>query len=727
MLRSRGARQMFVLAFAVGAAAVGLVSTWGLASAAADLPDGRVYEEVSPANKNGNYVASGGIAVPVEGFGYAAAAAGGDAVVFLGSGAMGETASSMLQPYVSRRTPGVGWSTASVAPTQQGRTQFVGGPIGLLASADMSRFAFTSNSAGVYSPEEPLGPTGSANLYLSQGPFAAPLWLGKPSVPDAIPQPGAIKICEGCYRFVGGSQSLNTVYFTYSGTLLAQDASRAPNVGDGQSEDSTDAWGFYEWSGGTLAEAGVLPDGTVSPFGAVPAALAGDLFRASGKSGQPAELDNEVSADGSRAFFVSPDPDVPAGTPPELYVRETAADGSKSTVLVSQSQLPGHVGEPAPNGTVAMPDALNISKISGGQSYVYASANGSQAFFASRDRLTLAAPEDGEVKEYDFDVDTGVLTYLPNVRGAIVAASANGSDFLFEDTASEPGELELWRSRPNGGTVTEVAQLPQPPELEGGRYGGHLDVEGRASVDGLVFVFDTNSPLPGAFNNQAGYSEVYRYETAGETLTCVSCPPAGVPQSGDAFISYDDGPGGNDRPLSSEDSRVMSADGSSVFFDTPDPLVARDINGKRDVYEWENGSVHLISSGTSTEESYYLDNSESGGDVFFSTAAGMVPGDTDAAYDVYDARIPRPGDSPPPAAVPCQGDVCQGPPSVPSLLGAPASATFTGLGNVTSSPVQTITVKSGLKSKKKKREKRKKKGKAKRKVVRASKREGRGR
>ncbi len=287
--------------------------------------------------------------------------------------------------------------------------------------------------------------------------------------------------------------------------------------------------------------------------------------------------------------------------------------------------------------------------------------------------------------------------------------------------------FELWRSGPNGGSVTEVAQLPQPSKLEGGRYHGHLDVEARASVKGSVFVFDTNSPLPGAFNNKAGYSEVYRYDTTDETLTCVSCPPASVEQSGEAYISYDDGPGGNARPLSSEDSRVMSTDGSRVFFDTPDSLVARDVNGKRDVYEWENGSVYLLSSGTSGEESYYLDNSESGGDVFFSTAAGMVAGDTDEAYDLYDARVPRSGDNPPPAAVPCQGDVCQGPPSVPSLLGTPASATFTGLGNVTQSPVQMVKAKTKLKSKKKKVKRRKRKAKGKGKVVKASGREGRGR
>jgi hypothetical protein len=74
------------------------------------------------------------------------------------------------------------------------------------------------------------------------------------------------------------------------------------------------------------------------------------------------------------------------------------------------------------------------------------------------------------------------------------------------------------------------------------------------------------------------------------------------------------------------------------------------------------------------------DNSVNGNNVFFSTAEGLAPGDTDGGYDVYDARIPEPGEKPA-LAVPCEGEVCQGPPSVPSLLGAPASATFSGLGN----------------------------------------------
>ena len=147
------------------------------------------------------------------------------------------------------------------------------------------------------------------------------------------------------------------------------------------------------------------------------------------------------------------------------------------------------------------------------------------------------------------------------------------------------------------------------------------------------------------------------------------------------------------------DERGVSSDGERIFFDTADPLVPQDVNTGtsrerpdpgsstyfepqgRDVYEWENGTIYLISSGKSPEDSYFLDSSANGNDVFFATSEGVVPGDTDGAYDVYDARVPHPGDSLPPAAVPCEGSVCQGPPNVPALLTPPASATFSGLGN----------------------------------------------
>jgi hypothetical protein len=200
-----------------------------------------------------------------------------------------------------------------------------------------------------------------------------------------------------------------------------------------------------------------------------------------------------------------------------------------------------------------------------------------------------------------------------------------------------------------------------------------------------VLVFQALAPIAG-FNN-AGGEQIYRYDVGHNELACISCPPAGVAPTGSAFLSaidqYEDKHGENsDPPRVVNDARGVSSDGERIFFDSPDPLVGRDTNGDFDTYEWEDGKVFLISSGTSSEYSVFLDNSESGGDVFFTTDDELVQGDDDGGFDVYDARIPRPGDDLPPSAVPCSGDVCQGPPSVVQLLGAPPSATFSGAGNL---------------------------------------------
>ena len=84
-----------------------------------------------------------------------------------------------------------------------------------------------------------------------------------------------------------------------------------------------------------------------------------------------------------------------------------------------------------------------------------------------------------------------------------------------------------------------------------------------------------------------------------------------------------------------------------------------------------------MSSGRSQDDSYFLDNSADGDDVFFATAEGLEAGDTDGAYDVYDARVGG-GFKKVDQAAPCAGDGCQGGvagvPSVP----VPGSAGFSG-------------------------------------------------
>ena len=666
-------------------------------SSAPGLPDGRVYEEVSPPNKYSSNAGALHLHKTEENpegqdfyWGESVASADGNGMFFGGTGPMGESVSGLDSFFVAQRTS-TGWSTRSALPRALG-LEGEGGPGGLLdpvqyappqwvdPAADLSSVAFSSMSP--YTPS-PYGIKDAAEfgyVYLAgSDPLAAPSWLTRP---------GSGTVFRGSSSseetiLDGGTPDLSTVYFTSSNTYgLPQDASRNQLVEANHLEEAP--FGFYQYRNGALSVAGVLPDGSVSAYGAVPAAMAGG-FEPTGSNDVRKRFrylnvdrrNNEVANNGSRAFFVSPDPLYSLQTPasfeqegcqvtctaaaPELYVLETAPDGTQSTVLVSQSQLPGQVGQPESSGVPR---------------FLYASSDGSHAFFASADRLTEAAPNDESLKVYNFDVDTDTLTYLPGVVGPIVAVASDGSSFFFENTATSPTELDRWVAEPGGGSITPVVQ---------GQFEGRYGYEARLSANGSVLVFE-GSGIAGF--NDGRHKEVFRYEIGSKELSCVSCPPSGISPSRSAVMSnlaaYETtGVSGVAEARNGVvDDRVISSDGSRVFFESPDPLVPQDTDGKRDVYEWENGTVFLISSGASTDDSLILDNSESGDDVFFATADALVPGDTEGGYDVYDARVPHPGDNPPPSAVPCQGEVCQGPPSVPSLLGAPASATFNGAGNI---------------------------------------------
>ncbi len=651
------------------------------ASGPTGLPDGRTYEEVSPAYKSGNFYN-----IPNR-LTFGLASAGGDAVLYPMSGAVGAAYAGTLGNYVSKRTSQSGWQTSAASPRPLSNDIGISTyPLAFTPSADFSRFVYTSPLADVAAePKNEAGfnATSSVNIFLSEDPAVEPLWLGKPIISEPFPAEGEAE--DKSYVLAGASPTLNTVYFTYEGTLVPEDAPRAPLVKSVVTAGhGPDPWGFYEWADGRLVSAGVLPNGTVSPFGAVPAGVVANapLKGIEWWEPQARDLHNEVSEDGSRAFFVSPDPYAEAPEASELYVRVPSPAGGKTSLLVSGSTLPGHEGEPAPHGAT----------------FSFASPDGTHVFFSSVNQLTAASPENSEPKEYDYDVDTGALMYLPGVSRTIAVVSHDASELLFE----AGNRVELWRRGSGGGSVTPVMQ---------GNGGFAISVPSpnpHVSADGNVFVFRSSASIPGL--NDAGGEQVYRYDVPRQEVDCLSCAPAGTP-SGETRMSYnnneddpevlvkDNGYAGD--PTSTVETRGMSADGSRVFFDTTAALVPQDTNGVRDVYEWDNGVTFLISSGADPKESQILDSSESGGDVFFATQQGLVPGDSDEAYDVYDARIPRPGDNPAPAQVPCQGSVCQGPPSVPDLLAAPASVTFSGTGNLV--PKVQAKVKSAIKPKRKHR------------------------
>jgi hypothetical protein len=691
-------------------------------STAPGLPDGRVYEQVSPANKSGNEAGASGApyrAIPGT-WRYALAGAEGNSILFEGTGPMGETADAYNEFFVATRTTG-GWHTRAAVPAAQEPIATLGGNLNthlkaIDPSTDLSHVVFTAGNGIYAAPPYPLHCV-EWQLYLGgPDPFVSATWLQRPSIPNAIESCASEEIGAP----VGGTPNFSTVYFASPGTILPEDAARQNNAmmkGQEFYSHGVSAWGFYEAREGVVREAGLLPNGTLDPFGAVPAA--------SGHGRTGPGFNNEVSADGSRAFFVSPDPascvvefenigeNNCAVDPPELYVRE---NGEESVLVSRDTLLPAVGGLPAgaPDGVSQTSNPtyqIGYRRFDG--SYVFASPDGSQAFFQSEDKLTGEAPEgppgDTTPKEYDFDVNTGSLTYLPGVTGRILASDTDGSVFAFErpETGGSPAELDVWSAGPAGGTVAPVAQLPIG---EIPRQG--IVPEARMTGDGSVLVFLTSADVPGGFNN-GGFKQIYRYDVAADQLGCVSCTPPGVTPTGNAQLSQlgalEEGAGVGYAIVPGQvENRGISSNGDRVFFDTPDPLVPQDTNFNtyakvqgtesvkqgRDVYEWENGEVYLISSGKSTRNSYFLDNSENGDDVFFATTEGLLAGDTDNAYDVYDARVPHPGDTPPAAAVPCQGSVCQGPPNVPAPLSAPASATFAGLGNIAVEPTAKATVKA---------------------------------
>jgi hypothetical protein len=152
------------------------------------------------------------------------------------------------------------------------------------------------------------------------------------------------------------------------------------------------------------------------------------------------------------------------------------------------------------------------------------------------------------------------------------------------------------------------------------------------------------------------------------------------------------------------------SDAGQVFFETANSLIARDTNGQRDVYEYENGMLSLISSGTSEVGSYFLDATPTGSNVFFATAQRLLPRDVDPAYDYYDARTEG-GFPEPTVTIPsCSGESCRSTAVVPPVLMAPSSTVLAPVAvTAPKPPVKKIVQKKAKKKKKKPKKKPKKK------------------
>jgi hypothetical protein len=656
-----------------------------LSSGISGLPDGRVYEMVTPSdNENADvYIPlalsnTGNTGNNFNGVGTAfpfAVAADGEAVVYVGDatadeGGNGRGGAGLGNQYLARRSPDGGWRQASIQPPG-----YEGGTFYQAFSSDLSAGVLNSALEGGLPPLSSEVPAGGHEVLYERdlgGSAYRPLFN---AVPPDRPNAsfGAQAITDAKHFattpiFAGASADFGQLLFEANDALIVGEGALErelkedvkQEIGEGEKSDY-----LYDSAGGRLSLVDVLPDGKVQPDATFGASAEGNL------EWNPPDFDHVISGDGRRIYWTALGTGV-------VYVRE---DGT-STVPVS----------------------------AGAARFWTATGDGRYAFYT----------ENGELLRFDIEHPAApeVLAGAGAGVEGVIGAGESGEDVYFVASAqlapgAEAGQPNLYLVRTGRvPAVTFIATLNPSDGNHAGLYGeleyysdpgegeigdwhaglGQRTAEVTPDGGSVVFMSSKGLKVPGFPGGYpAGPAEVYVYDAGAGKLLCASCDPSGE-AGGEGFL-----PGGEGfLPISWSDTyipRWISEDGSRVFFNSTAPLVAQDTNGAQDVYEWERegsgscregtgtdgGCAYLLSGGVSKSASWLAGASANGGDVFIITRAQLTPEDQDEAYNLFDARV---GGVPLAVAVGCVGGACPAaPPAAPPGFAAPPSVTSSGGGN----------------------------------------------
>jgi WD40-like Beta Propeller Repeat len=685
---------------------------------ALELPDGRSWEMVTPSQKQGalfGQIARGSLIQ---------ASAAGDAIVDLAS----QPTEAEVQGYYGGEMTSVsvlstrgldGWSSQAIAPPHKEATGVAVG------NGGEYRFFSEDLSLGVVHPFgnfTALSPEASeSTTYLrtdySNGDVSAHCQNScyQPLVTAANTPPGTVfgEEPDGkCKRFlcgpefVGGTPDLSHIIIKSPVSLTAG------SVGE-----------FYEWAGGKLTSTDGVGLG----------------------SDNGATVRHAISNDGSRIVGLGESEGLKG-----LLMRDMV-NGKSVRLDLPQGVTATPSQTPVLEYMTASSDDSRIFFLNNERLTAESSASGNDLY-----EYDLNAPLGSRLTDLTVDKHVGEVANVTVVLGA----SEDGSYVYFAaDGALAPGAVHgtcggntpspgdretcnLYVAHGGGTTLIAALSAEDFPDWE--RSLTQLPV--RVSPNGRWLAFTSNRSLTGYDTRDAVSGrpdeEVYLYDASSNRLVCASCNPTGARPAGVEYSEIDNKLAGaneiwardtwiaaNVPPWTTLDigtaqyqSRYLS-DSGRLFFDSSDALIPQDVNGTEDVYEYEpvgvpkqsayecskgsvsfsersGGCLGLISSGTSPEESAFLDASVTGGDVFFLTVAKLAPQDFDAALDVYDAHECVSGSpcfSPAPVSPPAcsTGDSCKPAPSPqPVLFGSPSSATFSGAGNVTSASVPVLRSRS---------------------------------
>jgi DNA-binding beta-propeller fold protein YncE len=724
---------------------------------AALLPDDRGWELVSPPNKHGALLTPIGIGSLIQ------AAADGSAITYSAKGSVSLSPEGAVPPnsgqVISKRSPGAAWASQEI--TSRKDSVSVAGAVPSeyrLFSTDLSEALLEPPSATLLSPQASehtpylrddgapgqfCQPAGSCYRPLLSGcpPLGQPC---PPSVEAAANVPpgtqfGGAETHPGLFvegtRAIGASPDLGRI-------VLSAPLNLVPGF------ETAGHASLFEWSSGRLRPVSILPDGESVGESGFSSSLGGLVNN--NKRGA-------ISTEGDRVVFFGE-----SSPAPHLYLRDMTL--GKTVQLDSNQGGLGGGGEIEFQGAnrdaskVFFTDTARLTPDSTAADFKPDLYMCEITVVAGEPRCSLEdltadparpAAVQGYVSSFSADgrfvyfVADGVLTTGEGaVPGNCVSAAGNVS-----------GECNLYVRDTVADRTRLIAQLSGNDSPDWANT--LLSLTARTSSDGRYFAFMSQRSLTGYDNRDAvtgqADQEVFLYDSQTGEVHCASCNPTGARPRGVQATKF---PGllvdslgiwgreaarlagsipgwttyGGGTSESLYQPRYLS-DSGRLFFNAADALVPQDTDGTEDVYQYEpsavgsctgqsptfgpasGGCVDLISSGTSPEESAFLDASENGDDVFFLTASRLTPKDVDTAFDIYDARS---GGGEPPLASPpaCEGDACQLP-ATPPLDATPGSLTFNGAGNVKECPKGKKLQKGKCVKKHQKKAKKHKKGKKK--------------
>jgi DNA-binding beta-propeller fold protein YncE len=693
------------------------------------LLDGREWELVSPPNKHG-----AGIQPPQEEGGAIQASANGTAITYISLGPVGSEATAptsrnpeFQQVYSKRGTNG--WETHDIAAPHNKVTAFAVGQ-----GAEYRLFS-EDLSLGVLEPrgETLLSPAASEPTPYLRNTNVNPCALAETTcyIPLATGKEGYANIPPGTELFrhnanQGQEAYLSQVSFRGASPDLRHEilSSAVPLIGGLGA-------GLYEWN------AGVPPSEQLQPMSVLPASEGGGVVGAppdgSGLAGEGTGKGYWPLTDNGSYFFS-------AGG--HIYIHDPEKNES------FRLDIAHGVAEPAYGHAAYIRASRDGSRLLFSDTERLTSAPVTEAvgggIYECRivevaGKLTCGQLELTDLTSSDvsgiFLGESEDLSYLYFAQGPLHEADRGQGHKLYVDHY----DGMRW-------TRTFIAVLSEndAPDWSGAEEVSRARfsrMTSRVSPNGRFLAFMSERSLTG-YDNRDAHSgvpdeEVYEYDAQTGSLSCASCNPDGARPNG--ILDTHQSLGEHTRSIVADyqhvwtgrwlagnipswiawelygtyyQTRYLSSEGR-LFFNSPDGLVSQDINGLEDVYEYEpprvggtagcspssatfskqdGGCVGSMSSGTSNEESSFLDASgkgpggEEAEDVFFMTAGKLVPEDYDQSFDVYDAHVcssgapcPAPVVAPPPCTT---ADSCRAALSPqPAIFGAPPSATFSGAGN----------------------------------------------